>query len=70
MQMLAIVNIVLLCIPGAITAPAYGANPFVASLSKRQNQGQNGSSNLQVDLGYEIYEGFANATTGLNIWRG
>ncbi|KAH0282528.1 carboxylesterase type B [Aureobasidium namibiae CBS 147.97] len=25
---------------------------------------------LSVDLGYEIYEGYNNQTTGLNIWRG
>lgn len=28
------------------------------------------SSSLQVDLGYEIYQGYANATSNLNIWKG
>jgi len=25
---------------------------------------------LQVDLGYAIYQGYNNATQGLNIWKG
>lgn len=28
------------------------------------------ASSLQVDLGYEIYEGFNDETSGLNQWRG
>ena len=36
-----------------------------------QDKGQVPSgSQLLVDLGYEIYEGVANATTGLNSWKG
>jgi multidrug transporter EmrE-like cation transporter len=30
----------------------------------------NAASNPQVDLGYGIYEGIANATVGLNIFKG
>ncbi|GAB7352186.1 hypothetical protein MBLNU459_g2664t2 [Dothideomycetes sp. NU459] len=25
---------------------------------------------LSVDLGYQVYDGFANTTTGLNVWKG
>lgn len=28
------------------------------------------SSSLTVDLGYEVYEGFANTTTNINNWLG
>ena len=41
--------------------------PFEQVKSKRQAQAD---SNLQVDLGYEVYEGYNNQTTGLNIWKG
>lgn len=30
----------------------------------------NAVSNPRVDLGYEVYEGIANATLGLNIFKG
>jgi hypothetical protein len=34
-------------------------------------QSQSSSSDaLDVDLGYEIYQGFNNATSGINTWRG
>jgi hypothetical protein len=28
------------------------------------------ASTLQVDLGYSVYEGIANTTLSLNIWKG
>lgn len=28
------------------------------------------NSPLQIDLGYEIYQGYSNASTGLNVWKG
>lgn len=53
-----------LVLPGITALPH--ARPFDAV--KRQS---NGSSNsLQVDLGYDIYEGVANASTGLNTFKG
>lgn len=33
-------------------------------------QASSNPASLQVDLGYEIYEGVANASTGLNVWKG
>lgn len=47
----------------------YNSNPFGSSLQARQNRG-NSSTSLQVDLGYEIYQGTSNNTSSLNIWRG
>ena len=43
------------------------SQPFEHVKEKRQAQNDNG---LQVDLGYEVYNGYTNQTTGLNIWRG
>ena len=45
------------------------AGPFDAALRSRQSTGGS-SSNLTVDLGYEIYQGYLNSTSGLNIWKG
>ena len=56
--------VVLVC--GAF--PAHGFKTYDATLQVRQ--ASNSSASLQVDLGYEIYEGFANSSTGLNVWRG
>lgn len=28
------------------------------------------STSLQVDLGYSVYNGYSNTTSGLNIWKG
>jgi len=43
------------------------AKPFEEAFTKRQSTG---TDRLQVDLGYEIYQGVANATTGLNTFKG
>ncbi|KAI9815795.1 MAG: hypothetical protein M1827_002191 [Pycnora praestabilis] len=51
-------------------AKSFGSSqPFRAAFSKRQNSG-NSSSSLQVDLGYEVYNGVSNSSTGLNTWKG
>src|ERR1700733_11735279 len=52
----------------AAATPSYNARPFVASLENRQSQNIN--SSLQVDLGYDVYQGVANTSTGLNTWKG
>lgn len=54
-----------------IARPGYehNARPYANALRARQ-AGQNSSSSLQVDLGYGIYEGVQNSTSGLNIWKG
>lgn len=49
---------------------AVPAQPFEHFNAKRQSSNVTSSSNLEVDLGYEVYEGFTNQTTGINIWRG
>lgn len=45
------------------------AQPFEHVKTKRQSQNSS-SSGLEVDLGYEVYEGYNNATTSLNVWKG
>ena len=47
--------------------PLLNPKPFDALLSKRQSTSTSG---VIVDLGYEIYQGVANASTGLNTWKG
>ena len=50
--------------------PRYNARAFDSVLAKRQSTSTPSSSNLVVDLGYEQYMGVANASTGLNTWKG
>lgn len=49
-------------------ASPFNPRSFDEILKKRQATSSN--SSLQVDLGYSIYEGVNNATTGINVWRG
>lgn len=42
-------------------------HPFAQVKHKRQLAGRN---DLRADLGYEIYKGVTNISTGLNIWKG
>ena len=53
----------------AIASPAFlpPVDPFADALGKRQSTGSN---NLTIDLGYAIYQGANNATTGINSWKG
>jgi hypothetical protein len=46
------------------------AQPFQHFNAKRQTTNVTSNSDLEVDLGYEVYEGYSNQTTGINIWRG
>lgn len=43
------------------------SQPFREVLRNRQSTTSNA---LEVDLGYEIYQGSSNASTGINAWRG
>jgi len=52
---------------GCSARPSLNPLPF-AAFDTRQVTTE--SSGLQVDLGYAVYEGYNNATTGLNVWRG
>lgn len=52
----------------AAATPSYNARPFATSLENRQSQ--NVDSSLQVDLGYDVYQGVSNTSTGLNTWKG
>ncbi|KAH0363182.1 carboxylesterase type B, partial [Aureobasidium melanogenum] len=50
----------------AASAAVPASQPFEHFKAKRQST----NSSLEVDLGYEVYEGYTNQTTGINIWRG
>ena len=43
------------------------SKPYHHLLDKRQSTND---TSLQIDLGYEIYKGVSNETTGLNTWKG
>jgi hypothetical protein len=44
------------------------SQPFRHALRERQDSGS--SDALTVDLGYGVYQGYSNSTTGINTWRG
>lgn len=48
----------------------YNPRPYPAVLWARQARTGSNESSLQVDLGYQVYQGYNNATSGLNIWKG
>ncbi|THX35267.1 carboxylesterase type B [Aureobasidium pullulans] len=54
----------------AASAAVPVSQPFEHVKAKRQSTNATSSSGLEVDLGYEVYEGYSNQTTGINIWRG
>ncbi|KAK6005765.1 hypothetical protein QM012_007407 [Aureobasidium pullulans] len=54
----------------AASAAVPVSQPFEHFKAKRQSSNSTSNSNLEVDLGYEVYEGYTNQTTGINIWRG
>lgn len=43
------------------------SRPFREALESRQ---ASISDALQVDLGYGIYQGYSNSSTGINTWKG
>ena len=47
--------------------PRYNVRAFDSVIGRRQSTS---TSSLTVDLGYEQYMGVANASTGLNTWKG
>lgn len=48
--------------------PSAHSRPFESAYLKRQTNSTSG--NLQVDLGYEVYEGYHNSTFNINWWKG
>ncbi|KAL8769875.1 MAG: hypothetical protein Q9209_004313 [Squamulea sp. 1 TL-2023] len=53
-----------------VASPAYNARPFDSFIARRQNPSNTSSEAPQVDLGYERYQGVADASTGLNTFKG
>jgi len=54
----------------AATPAVYNARPY-AQLARRQASYGNAShSSLQVDLGYSVYQGFSNASAGIDNYYG
>ena len=56
----------------AATPASYNARPY-AQYARRQTSYGNGNSSdssLQVDLGYSVYQGFSNASAGIDNYYG
>lgn len=47
----------------------YNAHPYADVISKRQSTTTSYNS-TQVDLGYSVYQGYSDSTSGLNIFKG
>ncbi|KAK3068502.1 hypothetical protein LTR53_013873 [Teratosphaeriaceae sp. CCFEE 6253] len=61
-------NLLVLATVALATPTSYEGRPY-GSVAKRQTA-YSGSSDLQVDLGYNVVEGFANASAGLDVFLG
>ena len=46
------------------------AVPYGKPFEKVKRQAGTSAGTLQVDLGYEVYEGVANSSTRLNVFKG
>ncbi|KAL2401470.1 Chlorogenic acid esterase [Exophiala dermatitidis] len=68
--MRALLFTVVILIESCFARHPYNPRPFLVPLHVRQAAGPSNGSSLQVDLGYEIYDGYQNTTTGLRVWRG
>jgi hypothetical protein len=66
---LQLISVYLLAAAGANASAVLPSKPFAEALSKRWGTGGS-TNNLTVDLGYEIYVGTNNATTGINTFKG
>ncbi|KAK5699248.1 hypothetical protein LTR17_023415 [Elasticomyces elasticus] len=52
----------------AVATPTpYNARPYAYAVKRQSSYG---GSNLEVDLGYSVYQGYSNATAGLDIYQG
>lgn len=52
------------------SSPTYDPQPLDSLLARRQSSNSSSTAAPEVDLGYERYQGVANASLGLNIFRG
>lgn len=59
--------LVLVLTLSSVTSAIPRSQPFKNALRARQDAG---NTNLTVDLGYGVYQGYANSSTGINTWKG
>ncbi len=62
------ISIIVCFVTSSFANPQYNRQPYPALKLRQASSGN--SSSLQLDLGYAIYEGYNNGTTGLNLWKG
>jgi len=63
-----IFNIIIFAAVDAAGPQRYDARPFAKAL--RPRQASTSATGLEVDLGYSVYRGTANASTNLNVFQG
>ena len=63
-----ILSVVLLVAATAARPQRYDTQPFSKAL--RARQASTNTTGLEVDLGYAIYQGTANSSTNLNVFKG
>jgi len=60
---------VCVALAATVSAAPFSNGPFDSAFSKRQSPDVS-STNLTVDLGYEVYQGYWNSESGINSWQG
>lgn len=63
-----ILNLIIFAAAAAAGPQRYDAQPFAKAL--RARQAPTNATGLEVDLGYAVYRGTANASTNLNVFQG
>ncbi|KAI9728737.1 MAG: hypothetical protein M1828_002843 [Chrysothrix sp. TS-e1954] len=59
--------LIFLFVSSTVAAPSLKAFEHVA---KKRSSPSNEAASLAIDLGYDVYQGVHNTTTGLNTWKG
>lgn len=55
---------------GSLAAPPSPYNDPFKHIARQAHTKRQDSNDLQVDLGYEVYQGYHNDTSNLDIWKG
>ncbi|KAI1609657.1 carboxylesterase type B [Exophiala viscosa] len=66
-SILTVLTLLLACCVASVQSDP---RPYAPFLRGRQLSSNSNASSLEVNLGYGIYQGYNNATTGLNLWKG
>jgi len=67
-MLISILSILVVAVGVTARPQRYDAQPFAKAL--RARQAQTNTTGLEVDLGYAVYQGTANSSTNLNVFKG